>query len=47
MTKLFKPLQILLPLILLLAIAPTATAQRHYLPHIHVGVHGGITMSKQ
>jgi hypothetical protein len=47
MTKLFKPLQILLPLILLLAIAPTATAQRHYLPHIHVGVHGGISMSKQ
>lgn len=40
--------RILLPLLLLLPFLTQRTmAQRHYVPHIHVGVHGGISMSRQ
>jgi hypothetical protein len=37
-----------LPLLLMFCLAvPAAKAQRHYLPHVHVGVHGGVSLSKQ
>ncbi len=40
--------RILLPLLILLAIpAIPLSAQRHYIPHVHVGVHGGVSMSRQ
>ncbi len=46
MTSTFK--RILLPLLILLAIpAIPLSAQRHYIPHVHVGVHGGVSMSRQ
>lgn len=40
--------RILLPLLILLTIpAIPLSAQRHYIPHVHVGVHGGVSMSRQ
>jgi len=40
--------RILLPMLLVLpSLSQRAMAQRHYVPHIHVGVHGGISMSRQ
>ncbi|MDE5980156.1 MAG: PorT family protein [Muribaculaceae bacterium] len=40
--------RLLLPLLMLLAIpAIPMSAQRHYIPHVHVGVHGGVSMSRQ
>jgi hypothetical protein len=37
-----------LPLLLMFCLAaPAAKAQRHYPPHVHVGVHGGVSLSKQ
>lgn len=39
------------PLLLVAAMSavcvPRATAQRHYVPHVHVGVHGGTSLSRQ
>lgn len=40
-------LRIILAVIIPLATGFTADAQRHYIPHVHVGVHGGISMSRQ
>lgn len=34
-------------LMLMLLGAGSARAQRHYRPHVHVGVHGGVSMSQQ
>ena len=43
-----SPKQLILPLILLLALpASRMAAQRHYIPHVHVGVHGGMSLSNQ
>lgn len=43
-----SPKQLILPLILLLALpASLMAAQRHYIPHVHVGVHGGMSLSNQ
>lgn len=33
--------------VIMTATAPAMTAQRHYVPHVHVGVHAGATMSRQ
>lgn len=40
-------LRILLSILPVIALcsAPSAMAQRHYVPHVHVGVHGGMSMS--
>lgn len=46
-----NPMKRLLTLLagaLLLAIgSQRASAQRHYIPHVHIGVHGGMSMSRQ
>lgn len=40
--------RILVPLLLLLTLLPQrVSAQRHYIPHVHVGVHGGMSLSNQ
>ena len=33
--------------LMLIAGTAVAVAQRHYIPHVHVGVHGGVSMSRQ
>jgi hypothetical protein len=40
-------LPLLVLLLLLATIAPKANAQRHYLPHVHVGFHGGVALAQQ
>lgn len=42
-----RALPLLLSPLLLLLIGFGASAQRHYEPHIHVGAHGGVAMSRQ
>lgn len=39
----------ILPLLVFLStlMAPRMSAQRHYVPHVHVGIHGGVSMANQ
>ncbi|MDE6283079.1 MAG: PorT family protein [Muribaculaceae bacterium] len=39
--------RIYLTAVMLLMACITAMAQRHYIPHVHVGVHGGASLSSQ
>lgn len=43
--RLFFPLSLIL--VFTIVCAPKAVAQRHYVPHVHVGFHAGMSMSRQ